>query len=140
MSQTSGIDRRVHPRHPLTESVEFFHAPTKRNFPAFCRDISHGGMLMYVPAATPVAPGQSVSLRLAEMLPADKSALVVAYRRIGPPPTAFAPRSSWSRTPDNAFTSTARSASSARARQGRGLDRTALQRSLAAACFAALLA
>ncbi|MEI7836104.1 MAG: PilZ domain-containing protein [Planctomycetota bacterium] len=70
MSQTSGIDRRVHPRHPLTESVEFFHAPTKRNFPAFCRDISHGGMLMYVPAATPVAPGQSVSLRLAEMLPA----------------------------------------------------------------------
>ena len=68
MSQTSGIDRRLHPRYPLTESVEFFHAPTKRNFPAFCRDISHSGMLMYVPAATPVAPGQSVRLRLAEVL------------------------------------------------------------------------
>ncbi|MCY2929096.1 MAG: PilZ domain-containing protein [Planctomycetota bacterium] len=65
MSQTSGIERRVHPRYPLAESVEFFHGPTRRDFPALCRDISHGGMLMYVPAATPVAPGQSVRLRVA---------------------------------------------------------------------------
>ena len=68
MSQTSETERRAHPRYPLGESVEFFHAPTRRNFPASCRDISHGGMLMYVPAATPVAPGQSVRLRLADTL------------------------------------------------------------------------
>ena len=68
MSQTSGIERRLYRRYPLTESVEFFHAPTRRNFPASCRDISRGGMLMYVPATTPVAPGQSVRLRVADGL------------------------------------------------------------------------
>lgn len=67
MSQTSGIERRVHPRHLLGRGVEFFHAPTRRHFPAFCRDISEGGMLMLIPASTPVRRGQSVRLQVSDL-------------------------------------------------------------------------
>jgi hypothetical protein len=48
----------------LARSVEFFHVPTRRNFPAMCRNISKGGMLMYIPASTPVQPGQAVRLHV----------------------------------------------------------------------------
>ena len=60
MSGTSATERRAHPRYPLPTSVDFFHGPTQRQFPARCADISLGGMLMYVPAATPVRTGQPV--------------------------------------------------------------------------------
>jgi c-di-GMP-binding flagellar brake protein YcgR len=43
-------------------SVQLRHAPTAREFPARSVDISPGGMLMYVPAETPVAVGQAVKV------------------------------------------------------------------------------
>jgi len=60
METTPHQDRRSHPRYPLATSIQFFHGPTQRDFPARCVDISLGGMLMFVPAATPVQPGQPV--------------------------------------------------------------------------------
>ena len=53
-------ERRAHPRYPLATSAEFYHGPTQRDFPARCVNISEGGMLMYVPAHTPVQPGHPV--------------------------------------------------------------------------------
>ena len=64
MSATPSRDRREHPRHPLATSVQFFHGPSQRDFPARCANISFGGMLMYVPAATPVQPGEPVRLSM----------------------------------------------------------------------------
>ncbi len=55
-------ERRVHPRHPLLTSVQVFHGPSQRDFPGRCVDISAGGMCMYVPAATPIQPGQPIRL------------------------------------------------------------------------------
>ncbi len=57
-------ERRVSPRYQLAAGVRFFHGPSGRDLPARCVDISRGGLLMYVPAASPVRPGQAVRLTL----------------------------------------------------------------------------
>jgi c-di-GMP-binding flagellar brake protein YcgR len=64
MGVTTTADRRMHPRHPLATSVQFHHAPSRRQFPGRCVDISAGGMKMYIPASTPVQPGHSVQLQM----------------------------------------------------------------------------
>ncbi len=57
-------DRRKHRRHPLSTTIQFYHAPSQREIPARSIDISTGGMLMYVPAATPAQPGQPICLSI----------------------------------------------------------------------------
>ncbi|MHC4294898.1 MAG: PilZ domain-containing protein, partial [Planctomycetota bacterium] len=57
-------ERRAHPRHPLPTTVQFYHGPSQRDFPSRCADISRGGLLMYVPAKTPVKTGDPVRLLL----------------------------------------------------------------------------
>ena len=61
MTAKPSVERRQHRRFPLTTSVQFYHAPSQRDFPGRCADISAGGMLMYVPATTPLQPGHSVN-------------------------------------------------------------------------------
>ncbi|MFW6062456.1 MAG: PilZ domain-containing protein [Planctomycetota bacterium] len=63
MSSSPATERRQFTRHPLVTSVEFYHAPSKREFPGRTVDISRGGMRMYVPATAPVHPGQCVRLQ-----------------------------------------------------------------------------
>lgn len=60
MGHGQETDRRRHARYPLNTRVGFYHAPTQREFPARCANISQSGMMMYVPAATPVQPGQPI--------------------------------------------------------------------------------
>ena len=62
MSAEASTERRQHARYPLATSVVVFHGPSRREFPARCADISAGGMMMHVPATTPVQPGQPVRL------------------------------------------------------------------------------
>ena len=64
MSESPSTERRMHPRYPLVTSVDFFHGPSQRDFPARCANISVGGLKMYVPAATPVRPGQAIRLAI----------------------------------------------------------------------------
>ena len=64
MSEPESTERRSHPRYPLVTSVEFFHGPSQREFPARCVNISLGGLKMYVPAATPGRPGQAIRLAI----------------------------------------------------------------------------
>ena len=64
MSLEPSTERRAHPRYPLATSVQFFHGPSQRDFPARCVDISVGGLLMHVPAAAPVQSGQPVRLSM----------------------------------------------------------------------------
>ena len=64
MGAAPSVDRRKHPRHPLATSVQFHHGMSQREFPGRCVDISKGGMLMYVPAATPLRAGDSVRVTL----------------------------------------------------------------------------
>ena len=67
MTAKPSVERRQHRRFPLTTSVQFYHAPSQRDFPGRCADISAGGMLMYVPATTPLQPGHSIRLSLASV-------------------------------------------------------------------------
>ncbi len=62
MQITPDTERRKHQRHPMATSVEFFHGPTRRSFPGRSVDLSTGGMLMSVPASTPVQPGQAIQV------------------------------------------------------------------------------
>jgi len=62
MPESIPRERRLHPRYPLPTAVQFFHGPSQREFPARCVNISAGGLLMYVPMAVPVQPGQPVRL------------------------------------------------------------------------------
>ncbi len=62
MAEQALVERRQHPRHPLATSVQFYHGPSQRDFPGRCTNISHGGLLMYVPAVSPVQPGQPIRL------------------------------------------------------------------------------
>jgi hypothetical protein len=62
MSEAPPAERRAYPRYPLATSVQFYHGPSQRDFPGRCVDISVGGLLMYVPATTPVQPGQPVRI------------------------------------------------------------------------------
>ena len=64
MGRQAFTERRRHARHPLATSVDFYHGPAQRSFPARCVDISEGGLLMFVRADTPVRPGQAVRLGL----------------------------------------------------------------------------
>jgi len=62
MEQMPTAERRKHQRYPLPTSVSFFHAPSQRDFPGRCVDVSVGGLLMYVPATVPIHPGQPVRM------------------------------------------------------------------------------
>jgi len=64
MERQPSTDRRQFPRHPLATTVNFYHGPTRREYPARSVDISHGGMLVYLPAAAPVAPGQTIRVTI----------------------------------------------------------------------------
>jgi c-di-GMP-binding flagellar brake protein YcgR len=57
-------DRRQHARHPLATSVEFYHHASRKTIAGRCVDISAGGMMMYVPASTPVRPGQIIDVSM----------------------------------------------------------------------------
>lgn len=58
-------DRRKHVRYPMATSVQFYHGPSRRDYPARSADVSQGGMLMYVPASVPVLPGQPIRVTVA---------------------------------------------------------------------------
>lgn len=45
-------------------TVQFYHGPSRREYPARSVNISFGGMLMYVPVGTPVAAGQPIRMTL----------------------------------------------------------------------------
>ena len=64
MHADSSADRRVYRRYPAPISVRVEHVASKREFPARAVDVSRGGMLMYVPAATPVKVGQAIRLTM----------------------------------------------------------------------------
>jgi len=48
----------------MSTSLQFHHGPSKREVPARAVDVSESGMLMYVPAITPVRAGQAVYVNL----------------------------------------------------------------------------
>lgn len=62
MCAKASAERRQDQRYPLSTNVNFLHGPSNREFPGRCVDISKGGMLMYVPVATPVKVGQPLRL------------------------------------------------------------------------------
>ena len=64
MSDRVDGERRRHVRHPLATTVQFYHGPSQREYPARSVDISHGGMLLFVPVSTPVAAGQPVRVKV----------------------------------------------------------------------------
>ena len=64
MNERTSADRRQHVRYPLATTVQFYHCPSRREFPARSIDMSAGGILLYVPAGTPVASGQPIQLKL----------------------------------------------------------------------------
>jgi len=64
MGAVPAAERRMHRRYPLSTGVDFYHGQSRRRFPGRCIDISAGGMLMYVPAATPLQPGHGLELDL----------------------------------------------------------------------------
>ncbi len=61
MSQSQS-ERRTAQRYSVGTRVQFYHDPTRRDFPGRSVDISSNGMLMYVPATVPVHPGQTVKV------------------------------------------------------------------------------
>ena len=67
MVAEASTERRQHPRYPLATTVQFYHGPSQREFPGKCANVSAGGMLMYVPATTPLQPGHSIRLSLASV-------------------------------------------------------------------------
>jgi c-di-GMP-binding flagellar brake protein YcgR len=62
MSAKPVAERRRSARFPLSASITVHHLPSQRDFPARSVDASQGGMLLYLPAAAPMAPGQQVQL------------------------------------------------------------------------------
>ena len=62
MCPTPVTNRRLHARRPLAASLEFSHDAAGRQYVGRCVDVSKGGLLMYVPATTPVQVGQSLQL------------------------------------------------------------------------------
>jgi c-di-GMP-binding flagellar brake protein YcgR len=66
MELTRQAERRTHPRHAVARSVQFWHAPSRRSFPARSADLSLGGMKVCLPAAVPAIPGHAVRLRIGE--------------------------------------------------------------------------
>ena len=45
-------------------TIQFYHGPTRREYPGRTVNISTGGMLMYVPVSVPVAPGHPIRVSL----------------------------------------------------------------------------
>ena len=64
MTDQKSPERRHHVRYPLATTVQVYHGPSQRRFPAQTVDLSAGGALMYVPVAVPVAPGQPIRLTI----------------------------------------------------------------------------
>ena len=62
MQNNSSTERRAHRRYPLATSISFFHDQSQRNFPGRCIDVSDGGMMMYIPATSPIQAGQAIRL------------------------------------------------------------------------------
>ena len=62
---TTCNERRQHARYPMSTSLQLHHGPSKREVPARSIDVSESGILMYVPATTPVRAGQAVYVNLA---------------------------------------------------------------------------
>ena len=60
-------ERRQHQRYPMPTGVQFHHGPSQREFPGRLNDISAGGLLMFVPATTPIQPGHTVRLSLSAL-------------------------------------------------------------------------
>jgi len=58
--------------------VRVEHLASRRQFPARAVDASAGGMLMYVPAATPVKVGQAIRLAINGVVPPDLAGLAGA--------------------------------------------------------------
>ena len=54
----------MHVRYPMATTVQFYHGPSRRYFRARTVDISEGGILMYVPASAPVAPGHPIQVTI----------------------------------------------------------------------------
>ncbi len=67
MNVKSQANRRVYTRYPAPASVRVEHLASHRSFPARAVDASVGGMLMYVPAATPVKVGQTIHLAISDV-------------------------------------------------------------------------
>ena len=63
MCASPAAERRQYPRQPLSARVHLHHQASRREFPARSVDVSEGGLLMYVPATTPVSVGQVVEVR-----------------------------------------------------------------------------
>jgi c-di-GMP-binding flagellar brake protein YcgR len=78
MNLQSHADRRVHRRRPAPASVRVEHLASHRQFPARAVDASAGGMLMYVPATTPVKVGQTIRLAINDVAPPDLAGLAGA--------------------------------------------------------------
>ena len=66
MCPEPAVEQRKHPSRPLPVRVEFHHDASGRDFPARCVDASRGGLLVYVPAATPVKAGDSLRVALSD--------------------------------------------------------------------------
>jgi|GEM_PF-1295875 len=64
-NSTTCNERRRHARYPMSTSLQFHHGPSKRQVPGRSVDVSESGMLMYIPATTPVRTGQAVYVNLA---------------------------------------------------------------------------
>jgi hypothetical protein len=64
MSDMPKTERRAHERFAQAAAAQLHHDPSGRDFPGRCIDVSQGGLRMYIPAATPVRPGQLVQLTL----------------------------------------------------------------------------
>ena len=45
-------------------TIQFYHGPTRREYPGRTVNIFTGGMLMYVPTSAPVAPGHPIRLTI----------------------------------------------------------------------------
>lgn len=60
-------ERRKHARHPLCMGLRFHHPQSQREFPGRTVDISQSGLLMYVPARTPLKVGDALELNLGSM-------------------------------------------------------------------------
>jgi len=57
----------------MATGLQFHHGPSRRQVPARSVDVSESGMLMYVPATTPVRTGQAVYVNMAGVGPMASS-------------------------------------------------------------------
>ena len=67
MCATASVERRQTRRYPVASNLRFVHQPSERRLPARSIDISDGGMLMYVPATTPVKEGHMLMVTFSDV-------------------------------------------------------------------------